>query len=79
MLRLTTVLDTLLRKCNETIGLLRPYRSHYESVIQRKDEHLIIHRAQIYHNPINIKANYYISASTQNGYHINIKTFKDWR
>ena len=75
MLMYSTVLQTLLRECNETLGMLRRYKSHYESVIKHKDEHLIIRNAQIHHNPININANYYISALTQNGLHIKIKTF----
>ena len=57
MLRYTTVLQKLLRKCNETLDMLRHYKSHYENAIKHKDEHLIIRYAQIFHNPIIINAN----------------------
>ena len=62
-------------RCNETLGMLRHYKSHYESVIKHKDEHPIIRYVQMYHNTININANYYISTSTPNDYQIKIKTF----
>ena len=75
MLRYTTVLQKVLGKGNETLDMLRHYKSHYEIVIKHKDVHLIIRYAQIYHNPINLNANYCISTSTQNCYHIKVKTF----